>query len=135
MSRFHFTDVTAAGKRKKDGISETVLIMSNWHHNRDVMEMENPTACKPENCSVQIKISSTAFINKNVESNTIFHFDKNGINIPYSAFVYMCDNDQIEIGHFIEDVKKQFNNDLSKNDEEKLEEEDLNTKKAKKSKK
>lgn len=96
--------------------------MSNWHHNRNVMEMGNPAECTPNDCSVQIKISSTAFLSEDSSNN--FHFDKNGIIIPYPAFVWMCDLGNEEITYFINYVKEQYNIDTKNSIEKELDEEE-----------
>lgn len=97
--------------------------MSNWHHNRNVMEMGNPLECTPNDCSVQIKISSTSFLSEDSSNN--FHFDKNGIIIPYPAFVWMCDFGNEEITYFINYVKEQYNIDTKSNEKAIEEEEEL----------
>jgi hypothetical protein len=69
-------------------------VVSNWRFCRDVVkdcEKRGPVLCKIEHCTVSFKFSSTAFISKGKEEE-VFHFDKNGACIPYSAFVaLLCD--------------------------------------------
>lgn len=141
LSRYVFKESTGNqnGKRKMDGRSETLLIVNNWHFNRDVMKMSNPTACKPEDCSIQIKISSTNFQTKdtNAEFPSDFHFDKNGISIPYSAFVWLCDAGNEEMALLMTEMKNHYDSDVKKtsNVNDALSDDEPLSKKSKKSKK
>lgn len=128
ISTNHFDDKSANRKNQK-GISKTVLIVNNWHFNRDVLEMGNPTKCKPENCSVQLKISSTAFQVKSSSdkksSSDSFHFDKQGIILPYPAFVWLCGEKPKEtLESFVDDIQKLYHKDLQPNIVEEVEQND-----------
>ena len=117
LSSYAFNEPVAGSKKRKPGTSETVLIINNWHFNRDVLEMTHPPACLPENCSVQIKISSSAFMVKDGASER-HNFDKNGAIIPYPAFVWMCDDGKTEVESMIEEILHLHKKDLKGETEE-----------------
>ena len=117
LSSYSFNESVAGSRKRKPGKSETVLIINNWHFNRDVLEMTNPTACLPENCSVQIKVSSSAFM-VNDGTSEKYNFDKNGAIIPYPAFVWMCDDGKDELESMIEEILTLHKKDIKGENEE-----------------
>jgi hypothetical protein len=101
--------------------SQLVLSISNWHFNRDKQHLKFGPKCKLEDVCISIKLSSTAFApstqvgasfsaNQNDEmaseisaddlsiltspstDDSCFNFDKNGVIIPYFAFVSLMDD-------------------------------------------
>lgn len=74
-----------------------MLIVSNWHFVRDNQEKKECPPCRPEDCNISLKLSSTLFKSNlssdlrpttgEVLADEGFTFDRNGIIIPYSAFL------------------------------------------------
>ena len=134
-------------RRKRNVSSQILLIVNNWHFNRDVMTMSKPTKCCPEDCSIQIKLSSSAFKGDAKGEGENYHWDKNGLVLPYSAFVWMCDEGKEEISAIMSEIQRLYNIDVlpapteQENDEdlpapnEQENDEDIPAKRTKKNKK
>lgn len=142
--------------------SQIVLSISNWHFNRDKQYLKFGPTCRAEDVCVSIKLSSSAFLSvaeagpttinlsdegANQEASddvsvtaapavgtddSVFNFDKNGVIIPYSAFVSLMDDENFQkylklvVSKFEETegpIAKLF---LDVNGEEENEEEELN---------
>ena len=142
LSQHDAKEYYSGGLKRKRNVSSTILlIVNNWHFNRDVMSLPTPIKCCPEDCSIQIKLSSTAFKG---DSNTeeAYHFDKNGLVLPYAAFVWLCDEGKAEMSGIISEIQRLYQLDVSPsakpialNIEGEAAEEENNAKKAKKVKK
>ena len=126
QNRSHFSDYSVLSQinfNDRKGASQTshfVLIISNWHFVRDNIDRMVCLPCKPENCNISIKLSSTTFrggptelaqgggtLDPEIRPDEEFFFDKNGIIIPYSAFISLL-NDRHFTDEYLPAVKKEF---------------------------
>jgi len=105
--------------------SQIVLSISNWHFNRDKQYLKFGPTCRAEDVCVTLKLSSSAFVSSTEAGPTttltdegasqeladdvsvsaaaadgtdgsVFNFDKNGVIIPYSAFVSLMDDESFQ---------------------------------------
>ena len=90
---------------KQTGLSQLVLIVNNWNFVRDHQHHSKVRECQLSDFQVQLKISSSAF--KNRQSPSIdFHFDKNAANFPYDSFVQIMRSGLTK--SFIADVRQMY---------------------------
>ena len=90
---------------KQTGLSQLVLIVNNWSFVRDYQHHSKVRECQLSDFQVQLKISSSAF--KNRQSPSIdFHFDKNAANFPYDSFVQIMRSGLTK--SFIADVRQMY---------------------------
>ena len=127
-TRSHYSDYTVIAshmfKQKRDNVekthtSELVLIINNWHFVKDNHTKTNVPPCRPDDCSVQIKISSTVFKSESQAGSSDlaeasanseeYFFDKNGIIIPFPAFKDLLSNRDFQF--YLGKVKQQFEED------------------------
>jgi len=87
------TDATGGFSKRGQGpvkivTSNVVAVLSNYHFVRD-KQAAKFKPCKPADCSVGVKYSSSEFAVQSGSTNTDagFHFDRFGLLIPYEAFV------------------------------------------------
>ena len=89
------TDATTGGFGQKRGqgsakvvASNVVAVLSNYHFVRD-KQTSKFKPCRPADCSVGVKYSSSEFAIQTGSTNSDagFHFDRFGLLIPYEAFV------------------------------------------------
>lgn len=107
---------TSKGKDDKPIYSQIVLSISNWHFNRDNQHLKFGPRCRPEDVCISLKLSSSAFVSADATGPTLptynedesygddlstssaptddscFNFDRNGVIIPYFAFVSLLDD-------------------------------------------
>lgn len=129
-TRSHYSDYTVIAshmfRQKRDGVdkthtSELVLIINNWHFVKDNHTKTHVPPCRPDDCSVQIKISSTVFKSESqllaggsdlveaADNGEQFFFDKNGIIVPYSAFKDLLTD--VDFQQYLGRVQQQFEED------------------------
>lgn len=129
-TRSHYSDYTVIAthmfKQKRDNVekthtSELVLIINNWHFVKDTHTKTVVPPCRPDDCSVQIKISSTVFKSEaqllssgsdlldTNETGEEFFFDKNGTIIPFPAFKELITSKDFQF--YLKKVKEQFDED------------------------
>jgi hypothetical protein len=103
--------------------SQIILSISNWHFNRDQQHLKYGPHCRPEDVCISLKLSSTAFapssevgpsFSTNIDDtaetaddistsatsltdDSCFNFDKNGVIIPYFAFVSLMDDPNFQL--------------------------------------
>ena len=158
QNRSHFSDYSVLSRiefKDKKGVhqeSQYVLICSNWHFVRNHQEVRNCPPCSPEDCNISLKLSSTAFrsaptelskaggfLETEIRNDEDYCFDKNGVIIPYPAFISLL-QDKRFTQEYLPLVKKEFervcgpiyvSEEVEEEEEEEEEEEDSN-KKAKK---
>ena len=157
QNRSHFSDYSVLSRiefKDKKGVhqeSQYVLICSNWHFVRNHQEVRNCPPCSPEDCNISLKLSSTAFrsaptelskaggfLETEIRIDEDYCFDKNGVIIPYPAFISLL-QDKRFTQEYLPLVKKEFErvcgpiyvSEEVEEEEEEEEEEDSN-KKAKK---
>jgi len=124
---------TARGKDDKPIHSQVVLSISNWHFNRDRQYLKFGPRCRLEDVCISLKLSSTAFIAgdtvgpsfsgsttedealaaaddvstaTSTTDDSCFNFDKNGVIIPYFAFVSLMDDEGFH--HYLKKVVEKF---------------------------
>lgn len=88
------------------------MCVGNYHFIRDVVERQKGTApaLKPTDCHISLKLSSSTFKNESEELDSRVagpFFDKNGITLPYSAFLSLL-NDDPELENFFSEVKLRY---------------------------
>ena len=124
------------GKDDKPIISQLILSISNWHFNRDKQYLKYGPKCRPEDVCVSIKLSSTAFASgtetgpsfnaaaaaatdetvdlgddlsstaSTSSDDSQYSFDKNGVIIPYFAFVSLMDDSNFH--NYLKKVLEKF---------------------------
>ena len=69
--------------------------------------------CRPENCTVSFKISSTDFAlgSRKNDAETGFNFDKSGAIIPYCVFMYLLVKAETALAPFLNEVKAKYERD------------------------
>jgi hypothetical protein len=85
-----------------------VLTISNWHFVRDAQNVKVLPVCTIKDCVIGLKLSSSAFKPQLLEhADGEYHFDKNGLLMPYTVFLdFMC---SIEFKKdFMDLVKKEY---------------------------
>jgi hypothetical protein len=109
------------------------MSISNWHFNRDKQYLKFGPRCRAEDVCVSFKLSSSAFapanevgpsynsshLNDEIQSESAddvsvspttddsqFNFDKNGVIIPYSAFVSLMDDPNFLL--YLEKIKAKY---------------------------
>lgn len=109
--------MSSASRTEKGGgrqiSSNVVAVLSNYHFNRDGQTAKFKT-CKPTDCTVGLKYSSSEFVvggNRSTSSATDvkdagFHFDRFGLLIPYPAFVSLFTD--AAFGTYLARCKAQF---------------------------
>lgn len=106
--------ISSCLKKDKKGINQStklILGISNWHFNRDTQHLVEAPQCKVEDVNISLKFASTAFnaeetggaygrgqtASTSAASSTVastqLKFDKNGVTIPYVAFVYLLEQE------------------------------------------
>ena len=121
---------TSKGKDDKPILSQIVLSISNWHFNRDNQHLKFGPRCRPEDVCISIKLSSSAFVSADAAGPSLptyneeessaddlsttptttddssFSFDRNGVIIPYFAFVSLLDD--INFQKYLKTVVEKF---------------------------
>jgi hypothetical protein len=85
--------------------SRVVLVTSNWHFVRDRREAKNFEPCEKHHCTVALKLDSSQFIKP--DSEEAFNFDRNGLVLPYDAFLSLI-KDSDFTGEFLQAVREKF---------------------------
>jgi len=95
----HQTEAPVANQRPGDPATERVwtklvLQVSNYHFNRSALGVAQRFVCKPTDCKITIKFSSTSFAPKKVGGGPavddvpdVYYFDKGGFCTNYATFV------------------------------------------------
>lgn len=92
--------------KKKPVNTKLVLIVSNWHFNRDHQQNREFKPCTVNDCTVQLKFSSTEFATEKSLGEP-YHFDKHGVVFPYATFVALLRHVTF-IHQFMIDVKDKY---------------------------
>ena len=125
QNRSHFSDYTVLSEVKfvdqkgKTQESQYVLIISNWHFIREHQDKRESPPCKPEDCNISIKLSSTTFKTGSADLSITganyldplpddgFSFDRNGVIIPYSSFLSLME-DKYFLNDYLPDVQREY---------------------------
>jgi hypothetical protein len=106
-------DFSYQNREKKPQETKIVVSISNWHFVRDNEKKKNCSPCRPEDCTVTFKLSSTVFkpaggveTVQNPNDKDLF-FDKVGAIIPYSAFSSLMSAKGF-VDTFCSTVKKEY---------------------------
>ena len=99
----HQTEAPVTNQRPGDPATERVwtklvLQVSNYHFNRSALGVAQRFVCKPSDCKITIKFSSTSFAPKKVGEDgrrgpavddvpDVYYFDKGGFCTNYATFV------------------------------------------------
>jgi len=89
------------------------MILSNWRFTRDIQgKSDSSSVCRPEDCTVGFKISSSQFKTKSAKAGESldFNFDRQGAVFPYSAFRGLLNNDGM-INIFLNELSLRFEQD------------------------
>jgi hypothetical protein len=76
-------------------ITRLVLIVSNWSFVRDHKDSKRPVKCTSQDVTISLKLSSTAFARTSEAAvkKEPYSFDKNGLILPYPAFLSLLKNE------------------------------------------
>jgi len=89
-------------------LSQFVLTISNWHFVRDIQNFKVLPVCAIKDCVIGLKLSSTAFKPQSLgHSDGKYHFDKNGLLMPYTVFLDFISSIKFD---FMDLVKQEFEN-------------------------
>ena len=92
----------------KNVITRLVLILSNWSFVRDHKENPQKVKCSLHNVTVGLKLSSTEFRSgAKRDPNQQYDFDKNGLILPYPAFLSLL-KDSAFVDDFMTKVEKRY---------------------------
>lgn len=97
-------------------LSSIVLCVGNYHYIRDVVQVqkEKSPPLKPSDCHISLKLSSTTFkpeLDEFEGKNTGGpYFDKNGLTVPYSAFLTLLSDDS-GLKEFFREVLARYEED------------------------
>ena len=102
-------------KSVKQVRTDLVVTVSNWRFNRDAQKNPDEVECRPNDCYVGLKYSSTAFAGKNrspedlekQQAGSLYFFDKYGLSVTYSAFVNMI-SDTFFLETYLADIRKTY---------------------------
>ena len=105
-----------SAKTKLPGKSELILVLSNWRFTRDLSQAYASKSvsvkCKPSNCTVSFKISSSDFGRGGKQhSAESFDFDRNGAILPYPVFSILLQQADNQLKPFFEAVKSRYDAD------------------------
>jgi len=90
-----------------------VLCIGNYHYIRDVVQVQKEKAppLKPTDCHISVKLSSSTFKSEldDFEAKSCGgpSFDKNGITVPYSAFLTLL-SDDLELKDFFQELHARY---------------------------
>ena len=128
ISSHQFVERKAPGdKSEQVHSSELVLVLDNYHFVRDDFKYPKMPPCTVDDCSVSFKLSSTLFKPSAPQPEAAsaadaaacqarqgevaqYHFDKNGVSIPYPAFRQLLRDGSFV--SYMEKVKNQYEKDL-----------------------
>lgn len=94
-------------------LSSIVLCIGNYHYIRDVVQVQKEKAppLKPTDCHISVKLSSSTFKSEldDFEAKSCGgpFFDKNGITVPYSAFLTLL-SDDLELKDFFQELHARY---------------------------
>jgi hypothetical protein len=93
--------------------SELLLVISNWRFVKQNQELP-ATPCKPHDCTVSLKLSSTGFLSANPDAGgstaESFRFDKQGACFSYDAFLDLLANNSM-VSEFLAEVRRLYEAD------------------------
>ena len=104
--------IDTSGKKAGRKISsKVVLVLSNYHFNRD-KQSPKFKPCTPADCTVGLKYSSSEFVIVGTpERDAGFHFDRFGVLIPFDAFVSLLTNQSFK--NYIEKCKARYDKQVN----------------------
>jgi hypothetical protein len=98
------------GKTGQKLLSQFVLTISNWHFVRDIQNFKVLPVCAIKDCIIGLKLSSTAFKPQSLDhSDGEYHFDKNGLLMPYTVFLDFMSSIEFK-QDFMDLVKQEYEN-------------------------
>ena len=102
------------GKKTREKKTDLVITVSNWHFNRDAQKNPDEIECRPSDCTVGLKFSSTEFALKRTtpvgnpsKVGSEYIFDKCGLSLSYSAFAQLL-SDKYFVSTFMTDVRQRY---------------------------
>jgi hypothetical protein len=103
LSSYESTDKT--GQKL---LSQFVLTISNWHFVRDAQNVKVLPVCTIKDCVIGLKLSSSAFKPQWLDhTDGEYHFDKNRLLMPYTAFLDFMSSIEFK-QDFMDPVKKEY---------------------------
>lgn len=93
-------------------ITKLVLIISNWSFVRDNANNRRRIKCTAQDVTIGLKLSSTDFRSGSSQqtNKTGYDFDKNGLTLPYSAFLSLL-KDENFTDDYMTKVKTRYTSD------------------------
>jgi len=100
------------GKKAKRKETELIATVSNWHFNREAQKNPDRIKCRPNDCHIGFKFSSTEFATQSLPADppkpgSNYKWDRHGLSLSYSAFADLL-ADKYFTGTYMTVVKDKF---------------------------